>query len=134
MKTMKKAVYVLIFALVTLSGVVFANREIKDDPKPAKKALSIADKKAAREARKKWEASPDGIHFKRWEASAEGKRVRASHDKIRKNLRDFSEMEAVVTSVTFQRENSNASSPKWLIVNINGDQYMIQYGHKELSS
>jgi hypothetical protein len=127
MKHMKKAIYVLILPLVVVSGLVFANREIKPSPKP----LSIADRKAALDERKKWEASPDGIKFKEWEVSPEGKKVHASHDKIRKYIKDFSNMEAVVTSVTFQRANAKSSGPKWLIVRINDEEYMMQFSLKD---
>lgn len=124
---MKKAIYVLILPLVVVSGLVFANREIKPSPKP----LSIADRKAALDERKKWEVSPDGIKFKEWEVSPEGKKVHASHNKIRKYIKDFSNMEAVVTAVTFQRANAKSSGPKWLIVRINGEEYMMQFNLKD---
>ncbi|MDQ0967896.1 hypothetical protein QFZ20_003299 [Flavobacterium sp. W4I14] len=128
MKHMKKTIYVLILPLVVVSGLVFANREIKPSPKP----LSIAERKARIvDDRKKWEASPDGIRYKEWELSPEGKKVHASHDKIRKYLKDFSNMDAVVTSVTFQRANAKSSGPKWLIVRINGEAYMMQFTLKE---
>ena len=40
-------------------------------------------------------------------------------------------MEAVVTSVTFQCENAKSSGPKWLVVRINGEKYMMQFIPKE---
>jgi hypothetical protein len=40
-------------------------------------------------------------------------------------------MEAVVKSVTFQRENAPSDSPKWLIVEIEGETYMMQFILKE---
>ena len=80
---------------------------------------------------KKWEASPDGIKYKAWEVSPEGKKVHASHDKIKSYLKAFTDMEAVVTSVTFQPENAKSSGPKWLIVRINGEEYMMQYVPKD---
>ena len=40
-------------------------------------------------------------------------------------------MEAVVTSVTFQRENATPSGPKWLIVSIHGETYMMQFSPKD---
>ena len=137
MKHMKKIIYVLILLLAVVSVLVFtfgpfaygsgANREIKNETKP----LSIADRKADLDGRKKWEASPDGIKYKEWEVSPEGKKVHASHDKIKKSIKAFSNMEAVVTSVTFQRENGKSSGPKWLIVLINGEEYMMQFIPKD---
>lgn len=138
---MKKTIYFLILPLAVVSGLVFsfapfaygsgANREIKNETKPSPKPLSIADKKAALDERKKWEASPDGIMYKEWEVSPEGKKVHASYDKIKTDIKAFTDMEAVVTSVTFQRENAKSSGPKWLIVRINGEEYMMQFIPKE---
>jgi len=132
MKNLKRITYVLILPLVVVSGLVFANRENKDENKPSSKPLSNAEKKARQiEDRKKWEATPDGLNYIKWEASPEGKKVSASHDKIRNYIKDFSNMEAVVTSVTFQRPNAKPSAPKWLIVRINGEEYMMQFDAKE---
>jgi hypothetical protein len=131
MENKKNVIYALILPLVVVSGLVFANREIKNETKPSPKPLSIADRKARLDDRKKWENSPDGIKFKEWEASSEGKKVHASHDKIRKYIKAFSNMEAVVTSVTFQRANVRSSGPKWLIVRINGEEYMMQFSPKD---
>lgn len=39
-------------------------------------------------------------------------------------------MEAVVTSLTFQC-NGKSSGIKWLIVRINGEEYMMQFSPKE---
>jgi hypothetical protein len=129
MKHMKKTIYVLILPLVVVSGLVFANREIKNETKPSPKP-SIADRKAGPNDRKKWEDSPDGIKYKEWEVSPEGKKVHASYDKIRKDIKAFTNMEAVVTSVTFQR-NGKSSGIKWLIVRIKGEEYMMQFIPKD---
>ncbi len=128
MKEMKKKIHLLILPLVVVSGLVFANCEFKKETK----SLSVADEKTRMiDERKKWEASPDGIKYKEWENSAEGKKVHASHDKIKKHISTFADMEAVVTSVTFQRENAKSSGPKWLIVKIDGDEYMMQFVPKD---
>ena len=125
---MKKKIHLLILLLVVVSGLVFANCEFKKETK----SLSVADEKTRMmDERKKWEASPDGIKYKEWENSAEGKKVHASHDKIKKHISTFADMEAVVTSVTFQRENAKSSGPKWLIVKIDGDEYMMQFVPKD---
>lgn len=128
---MKKTIYVLILLVVVVSGLVFANREIKNETKPSQKTLSVANKKANVDERKKWEASPDGIKYKEWQTSAEGKKVYASYVNIKRYIKAFSDMEAVVTSVTFQRENASASGPKWLIVRIEGEDYMMQFTPKD---
>ncbi|RYU92488.1 hypothetical protein EWM62_03375 [Mucilaginibacter terrigena] len=128
---MKKIIYALILPLVVVSGLVFANHETKNEApkKSTSKPLSAAERNAAL---KKWEATPDGIKYKKWEASAEGKKVHASADKIRKYVKAFTNMEAVVTSVTFQRANAKSSGPKWLLVRINDEEYMMQYSLKDL--
>ena len=96
---MKKVIYALILPLVVVSGLVFANREIKNETskKSTPKPLSAAEMKAEL---KKWEATPDGIMFKKWEASREGKKVLAGAAKIRKHLSAFTNMETVVTSLS----------------------------------
>jgi len=129
MKNIKITICFLILLLAIVGGLVFANREIKNETKPFRKSLSIADKKANLNERKKWEASPDGIKYKEWEVSPEGKKVHASHDKIKKYIKAFTNMEAVVTSVTFKR-NGKSSGIKWLIVRINGEEYMMQFSPK----
>ncbi len=124
---MKKTIYVLILSLAVIAGLVtFANElnvnsEIKNDTTISSKSLSNLEK------RKKWEASPDGIKFNEWKNSPEGKKVQASYDKIKNEINTFSKMEALVTSVTFQLPTTNPSSPKWLIVKINGEDYMMQF-------
>lgn len=135
---MKKTIYLLILLLVVVSGLVFsfvpfasdsdANREITNETKP-----SVAHGKPNLDERKKWEASPDGIAYKAWEVSPEGKKVHASYEKIEKDLNTFADMDAVVTSVTFQRANTKSPGPKWLIVSIHGEQYMMQFSPKDFT-
>ena len=128
---MKRTIYFLMLPLAVLSSLVFVTCEIKNETKPSPKPLSVADQKANLDERKKWEASPDGIKQKEWEASPEGKKVQASYAKVKKSIKAFANMEAVVTSLTFQRENGSSSGPKWLIVRINGEEYMMQFIPKE---
>ncbi len=130
MKNKRNVSYALILLLVVAGGLVFANREIKNENERSPRPLSNAEKKAARDARKAWEATPDGIKFKEWENSPAGRKIHASHDKIRKHIKDFSNMEAVVTSVTFQRTYAQPS-PKWLIVRIEDEEYMMQFIPKD---
>jgi hypothetical protein len=131
MKLMQKPIYVLILSLALVCGIVFATREIKNETKSSQKPLSIADKNADHDERKKWEASPEGIKYKEWEVSSEGKKVHTSYDKIKKYINSFANMEAVVTSTTFQRPYATSNGPKWLIVSIDGEQYMMQFIPKE---
>jgi hypothetical protein len=129
---MKKIIYTLILPLVVVSGLVFANREIKNEtskksiPKPSGGVpLSVAEMKAGR---KKWEATPDGIMFKKWEASPAGKKVYAGEAKIRKSLRDYANMEAVVTSLSLPPGSRVGFG---VMVRINGDDYILAFGQEE---
>jgi hypothetical protein len=56
---MKKVIYALILPLVVVSGLVFANREIKNETskKSTPKPPSAAERQAAL---KQWEAPPAG--------------------------------------------------------------------------
>ena len=96
---MKKVIYALILPLVVVSGLVFANREIKNETskKSTAKPLSAAEIKTERQ---RWEASPDGINYKKWETSSEGTKVLADAAKIRNHISAFTNMEAVVTSLS----------------------------------
>ena len=98
-KNMKKVIYALILPLVVVSGIVFANHEIKNETskKSTSKPLSAAESKAEKE---KWEASPDGIQYKKWKASPEGTKVLAGAAKISNHISAFTNMEAVVTSLS----------------------------------
>jgi hypothetical protein len=121
---MKKIIYTLIVALVVVSGLVFANREIKNDsfktsvPKPP----SAAEMKAELN---RWEATPAGIQFKKWEASPEGKKVLAGAAKISKQISASTNMEAVVTSLSLPPGSRLGFG---VMVRINGDDYILNFG------
>jgi hypothetical protein len=118
---------VLILLLVVVSGLVFANREIKNETskKSIPKPLSAAERKAALE---KWEATPDGIKFKKWEASPEGKKVLAGAAKISNQISASTNMEAVVTSLSLPPGSRLGFG---VMVRINGDDYILSFGLEE---
>jgi hypothetical protein len=121
---MKKIIYTLILLLVVVSGLVFANREIKNETskKSIPKPLSAAEMKAEL---KKWEATPDGIKFKKWEASPEGKKVLAGAAKISNQISASTNMEAVVTSLSLPPGSRLGFG---VMVRINGDDYILSFG------
>jgi hypothetical protein len=123
-KNMKKVIYALILPLVVVSGLVFANREIKNETskKSTPKPLSAAEMKAERE---RWEATPDGINFKKWEASPAGKKVYAAEANIWKHIKDSTNMEAVVTSLSLPPGSRLGFG---VMVRINGDDYILSFG------
>ena len=117
---MKQIIYAVILALVGASGLVFANHETSK--KNISKPLTIAEKKAAL---KKWEASPDGVMFKKWEASPAGQKVYAAEAKIRKDIGAFSNMEAIVTSLSLPAGSRLGFG---IMVKINGEDYILSFG------
>jgi hypothetical protein len=121
---MKKIFYTLILLLVVVSGLVFANHEIKNEisKKSIPKPPSAAERKAEL---KKWEATPDGIKFKKWEASPEGKKVLAVAAKISKQISASTNMEAVVTSLSLPPGSRLGFG---VMVRINGDDYILSFG------
>jgi len=121
---MKQVIYALILTLVVVSGLVFANREIKIETskKSVSKPLSVAEKKAEL---KKWEATPEGIKFKKWKASPEGQQVLAGAAKIRNHIRDSTIMEAVVTSLSLPPGSRLGFG---VMVRIKGDDYILSFG------
>jgi len=121
---MKKIIFGLTIALVAISGLVLANREIKSEtPKKSNvKPVAVAESKAAL---KKWEATPDGIFFKKWEASPAGLKIQAAAAKINKSIKDNSNIEGVVTSLSLP-EGSRLGFG--VMVNIKGDDYILSFG------
>ncbi len=122
-KNMKKVIYALILPLVVVGGLVFANRETKNETskKATPKPLSAAEMKAERA---RWEATPEGIHYKKWEASPAGKQVYAAEAKIRKHLKDYTDMEGVVTSLSLPPGSRLGFG---VMVRINGDDYIVKF-------
>lgn len=121
---MKKVIYGLILLLVVVSGLVFAQRENKNETakKSASKPPSAAEVEAAL---RQWEVTPEGIKYKQWEASAAGKKVYASEDKIYKSIRDSSNMEAVVTALSLPPGSRLGFG---IMVKIKGDDYILSFG------
>ena len=122
-KNMKKIIYALILPLVVVGGLVFANREIKNETskRSTPKPLSAAEREAEL---KKWEATPDGVKFKKWEASPAGKKVHAAEAKIRKHIKDYTNMEGVVTSLSLPPGSRLGFG---VMVRINGDDYILNF-------
>ncbi|HEY4062702.1 MAG TPA: hypothetical protein VGM30_12420 [Puia sp.] len=122
-KSMKKAIYAMILPLVVVSGIVFANREIKNDSsaRPTPKPLSAAEREAERE---KWEATPEGVKFKKWEASPAGKKVYAGAYKIRDHISYFTNMEAIITSLSLPPGSRLGFG---VMASINGVDYIVTF-------
>ena len=125
-QNMKKVIYALILPLVVVSGLVFANREIKNETskKSTPKPLSAAEREAEL---KKWEATPEGIKYKKWEASPAGKKVYAAESKIRKHITAFTNMEAVVTSLSLPPGSLLGFG---VMARINGDDYILRFDNE----
>ncbi len=120
---MKKVIYALILLLVVVSGLVFANHEIKNETskKSIPKPLSAAEMKTERE---RWEATPEGMKYKEWEASPAGKKVYAAEAKIRKHISDSINMEAVITSLSLPPGSRLGFG---VMVRINDDDYILNF-------
>ena len=104
---MKKVIYVLILPLVVVSGLVFANRVIKNETskKSTPKPLSAAEMKA--------------------ETSPEGQKVLASAAKIRQYTSASNYMEAVITSLSLPQGSRLGFG---VMVRINGYDYILSFG------
>jgi hypothetical protein len=124
---MKKIIYTLILTLVVVSGLVFANREKENSKKITPKPTGGVPLTAAemKSARAKWEASPDGIFFKKWEASPAGRKVTQATAKISKSVKDFAEMEGVVTSLSLP---AGARLGFGVMVEIANEEYILAFG------
>jgi hypothetical protein len=125
---MKKIFYIVLL-LFAVSGLLFASLENKTENSKTSisKPLSIEEKKAAM---KKWEATPEGMLFKKWETSAEGKKVQVSADKIRNAVKEYTIMEAVVTSLSLPQGSKLGFG---IMVSINGEDYILAFGTETIS-
>lgn len=121
---MKKVIYALILLLVVVSGLVLANSKFKNEiaKKSSPKPLTAAEREAGL---KIWEATSEGIKFKKWEVSPAGKKVYEAEAKISKHISAFTNMEAVVTSLSLPPGSRLGFG---VMVRINGDDYMLGYG------
>lgn len=121
---MKKVIYALILPLVVVSGLVFANRELKNETakKSTPKPLSAAEREAGV---KEWEATPAGIMYKKWESSPAGKKVFAAEANIWKHIKDSTNMEGVVTSLSLPPGSRLGFG---VMARINGDDYILSFG------
>ncbi|AYN01350.1 hypothetical protein [Chryseobacterium sp. 3008163] len=120
---MKKVIFALMLPMLVVSGLLFANREIKNETskKPIQKQLSAAEKNAEM---KKWEATPAGKKFKEWETSPRGKKVYAAEAKIWKRITNYTNMEGVVTSLSLPPGSRLGFG---VMVRINGDDYIVTF-------
>lgn len=121
---MKKIIYIFVIALLVAGGWVYANRNeaAETTVQSVSKPISESERKAAI---KEWEATPEGAKFRNWEASPAGRRVRTSAIKVMKSITDFSNMEAVVTSITLPK---GARLGYGFMVNIKGETYIVSFG------
>ncbi|MEO8238023.1 MAG: hypothetical protein ABI576_07930 [Flavobacterium sp.] len=120
---MKKVIYALMLPLIVVCGLVFTNREIKNETtkKESPKPISATERTAGM---KKWEATPNGIKYKKWEASPRGKKVLTSAAKIRKHISSFTNMEVVVTSLSLPPGSRLGFG---VMARINGDNYIVKF-------
>lgn len=123
----KKTIYALILSLVVVSGLVFANNGIKNEvaKKPTPKPPTATEIKAARN---KWNASPDGIKYMEWVRSPAGVKVRNAQGKIMQRVLKFSNMEAVITSLSLP-EHSNLGFG--VMVKIGDEDYILSFGPEQ---
>lgn len=126
-KEMKKIIYFPILSLAGISGLLFANCEMKKETseKSISKPISAAQRQAAL---KKWEASPDGVSYKKWKTSPEGKKIYAGEAKIRKSIKNFSKMVGVVTSLSLP---SGSKLGYGMMIQINGIDYILSFGPEQ---
>ena len=107
---MRKSNHLLLFSMLMLSNLAFANNESKLDNKAALK---------------KWEATPEGMFFKKWESSAAGKKVYASEARIRKSIKEFRNMEAIVTSLKLP---AGSRLGYGVMVRIKDEDFILSFG------
>lgn len=121
---MKKIIYAIVLPMLIIIVLGYTKNIINNNPlkKTTTKTNSIVENNTAL---KKWEATPDGIAFKKWEASAAGKKVYASEAKIRKSIREFTNMEALVSNLMLPPGSRLGFG---MMVKINEEDYILSFG------
>lgn len=114
----------LVFSFTQFNNDKITNNEIKTETpkKPKQKPLSAEERNAEL---KKWEASPDGMAFKKWETSPVGKKVIAASAKISQPVKNFTPMEAVVTSLSLPPGSRLGFG---MMIAIEGEEYILSFG------
>lgn len=120
---MRKIITSVVLSLVVISTLVLTGCEAKSDnaKKSNKKPLAATETKSEL---KKWEASPDGQMYLKWKASPAGQKVMTGTNKINKSIRNFSEMKAVVTSLTLPPQSNLGYG---IMINIDGEDYILTF-------
>ena len=120
---MQKLLSAFVLPLFLVTVYAFSNSEIaKEAPKKSTISSSIEEKKAAL---KKWEATPEGMIFKKWEASPAGKKVYAAEAKIKKSIREYTNMEGVITSLSLPPGSRLGFG---VMVKMKGEDYILSFG------
>lgn len=109
---MKNCIYNLLMPFLLICGSAFIH--VDNNKEPVKNV-----------AKKIWEATPEGIKFKKWEASPAGKKVYAGEAKIRKYIKENTNMEGVVTSLSLPAGSRLGFG---VMVNIQGEDYILAFG------
>lgn len=120
---MKKVMYALIVPLLVAGGIVFANSKTKNDSSEKTTPILLAASERE-DGRKIWEATPDGIKYKQWEASPGGQKVLAGVAKIREHINAFTDMEAVITSLSLPPGSRLGFG---IMVRIEGVDYIVNF-------
>ena len=108
---MQKVSSVLILSLFAITVSAFTNPDLANELKKKSIATSpVDDKKAA---------------LKKWEASIVGKKVYAAEAKIRKSIREYTNMEGVVTSLSLPPGSRLGFG---VMVKLNGEDYILSFG------
>jgi len=120
---MKKGLSAIFLALIVIISGAFVFPKISNEsPKKSIDKSAVDLKKAAL---KKWEATPEGMNFKKWEVSSAGKKVYAAEAKIKKSIREYSNMEAVITSLSLPPGSRLGFG---VMVKMNGEDYILSFG------
>jgi hypothetical protein len=121
---MKKLLYPLIILLVVAGGIALANfpTEYENTENAISTPLTTTETK---EALNKWQATPEGINFRNWQNSAEGKKILTAASAIAKHVKDSSNIQATVTSLTLPPGSRLGYG---IMVNINNNSYILSFG------
>ena len=121
---MTKIQRTLILTLFTLSGL-YLIQNASENKIPLGSSTKHDTSGPKNPALKKWEATPAGMEFNNWKVSSDGKKVYLSDSNIRSSIQGYTNMNAVITSLSLPQGSRLGYG---MMVNIHGDDFILSFG------
>lgn len=121
---MKKIISIFFLSTLVFSGWQCGQHQ-QSSTDSTTKIPSLPSTQEKNTAMNEWEATAAGINFRKWEASPAGLKVHTGAAKIRKSIREYTNMEGVVTSLSLPAGSRLGFG---MMVRIKEEDYILAFG------